>query len=97
MDAFREEEPTITEVVKELYRKCPTLFQVLLTRLEHISLLAERGSEEEYPNLSWLVFQALVFAESTCCLWMSLMTMVVIYSCGERMKRTTTLRADRIF
>ena len=52
MDAFKEDEPTITEVVKELYRNCPTLFQVLITRSEQTSLLAEQGSEEEEDTMT---------------------------------------------
>ena len=47
MNTWRADEPQITSVVKDLYRKCPTLFDTLLSRSEQESL---RSSLIEHDN-----------------------------------------------
>ena len=49
MDTWENDEPQVTAVVKTLYRKCPTLFDTLLSRSDQESLRSSliKHDEEE--------------------------------------------------
>ena len=58
MDAFADDEPEITSMVKLQYRKCPKLFDTLLTRSEQQSLHSKEALDEEEDDYEELALQS---------------------------------------
>jgi hypothetical protein len=52
MNAFQDEEPVITKLLKDLYRKCPTLFESVLPRSEQEDLRHSLLEDEEEDSIT---------------------------------------------